>query len=343
MRHFKKSIGPTVVIFTFLAFVLTGCGGGGGGGTTSTGGGTTEASLTAANAPQAGGAAMQSANLVGGATALGELRPLGISSDISSKTHSKPPLPSILDRLIPIAKSRMHGSALRLEGSFPPTTENCTGGGTVTVSGTWTGPDNPTDPSQIVNFAGNITFNSCKEATGIMNGSISMRIEGPLDDFTKFTVSVSSFAYANTETNDNIAMTNLTMVITGLSLNGSELAGGTITIAGAVSGTVGGDPINVEYDGYQIVFDSDAGGETVSVSGRIRASCLGGWVTIATNIPLFTRAGAACPTTGEVVITSGGNHAKIVVASDSRITIYYNNTLVQTYSNCENVDGLCAG
>ncbi len=343
MRHFKKSFGPVVVISTFLALVLTGCGGGGGDGTASTGGGTTEASLTAANAPQAGGAAMQSANLVGGATALGELRPIGISSDISSKTYSKSPLPSILDKLIPIAKSRMNGSGLHLEGSFPPTTENCTGGGTVTVSGTWTGPDNPTDPSQIVNFAGNITFNSCKEATGIMNGSISMRIEGPLDNFTNFTLSVSSFAYANTETNDNIAMTNLTMVITGLSLNGNELAGGTITIAGTVSGTVGGDPIYVEYDSYQIVFNSNAGGETVSVSGRIRARCLGGWVTIATNIPLFTPAGANCPTTGEVVITSGGNNVKIVVASDSRITIYYNNTFVQTYSNCENVDGLCVG
>ncbi len=343
MRNFKKSIGPVFVISTFLAIVLTSCGGGGGDGTASTGGGTTEASLTAANAPQAGGAAMQSANLVGSATALGGLRPLGISSEIYFKTYLKPPLRSIIDRLIPIAKSRMQESGLHLEGSFPPTTQNCTGGGTVTVSGTWTGPDNPTDPSQVVNFAGNITFNSCTEATGIMNGSISLRIEGPLDNFTRFTLSVSSFAYANTETNDNIAMTNLAMVITGLGLNGNELTGGTITITGAITGTVGGDPINVEYESYQIVFNSNTDGETVSVSGRIKARCLGGWVTIATNIPLFIPGGGNCPTTGELVISSGGNNVKMVVASDSRITIYYNNTFVQTYSNCENVDGLCVG
>jgi hypothetical protein len=170
-----------------------------------------------------------------------------------------------------------------------------------------------------------------------------LTIEGPLDDFTKFTLSVTSFTYSNTETNDNIALTNLTMVITGISLIENELASGTITIAGAISGTVDGDPINVEYDSYQIVFRSNTGGETVSVSGRIRARCLGGWATIATNIPLFTPAGGDCPTAGELVITSGGNNVKIVIAPDSRINLYYNNTFIQTYSNCENVDGLCGG
>jgi hypothetical protein len=91
------------------------------------------------------------------------------------------------------------------------------------------------------------------------------------------------------------------------------------------------------------VFSSNGGGGTVSISGRIKASCLGGWVTITTNNPIFIPTNADCPTAGEVVITSGGNSVKVVIASDSKITIYYNNTLVQTYNNCEDVDGLCVG
>jgi hypothetical protein len=343
MKNLKISISSAIVIISTLTLALTSCGGGGGGSTAGDAGGTTEASLSVDNAPSAGAVALQSANLVGSATVLGELRTSGIYSEISSKTDSAPLLRSILDRLVPLAKSRPNRSGMYLEGSIPPTTENCTGGGTVTVSGAWSGPDNPTDPSQIVNFAGDINFNSCKESTTIMNGSMSVVIEGPLDNFTRLTVSIPIFTYANTATNDNITMTNLYMDITDFSLSGDAFAGATITISGAISGTVVGDPINVGYDGFVITFSSDGRGETVSMSGGVRAACLGGWVTIITAPPLFFPAGAVCPTTGEVTVTSSGNSVRIAVASDSQISVYYNNTLVQTYTNCENVAGLCVG
>jgi len=343
MKSLKRSIGSALIILSALGLVFTACGGGGGGSTAGDGGGTAEASLNVDNAPYAGSAAMQSANLVWSTAVLGEVRPPGIYSEISSNTYSKPPRRSILNILIPIAKSRPYKSGMHLEGSIPPTTENCTDGGTVTVGGTWSGPDNPTDPSQITNFAGNIIFNFCKESTAIMNGSMSMTIEGPLDNFTRLTLSIPIFTYANAATSDNIAMTNLYMDITGLRLSGDAFTGATITIGGAISGTVGGDSINVEYDSFRITFSSDGAGETVSISGRVRALCLGGWITIATASPLFTQAGAICPTAGEVVVTAGGNSVRMVIASDFRINIYYNNTLVQSYTNCENVEGLCVG
>jgi hypothetical protein len=52
---------------------------------------------------------------------------------------------------------------------------------------------------------------------------------------------------------------------------------------------------------------------------------------------------ADCPTAGEVIATSGDNSVKMVIASDFKITIYFNNTLVQTYNDCEGIYGLCEG
>lgn len=341
----KKSgiyIKSFLLIFICLGMLLlSGCGGGGGGG------GITEAPLTAANAPQAGGAAIQTVNLVGAASALGELQTSSISSKTSSKTSSetylKPPLRSILDKVISISKIQRHKSEVHTEGSMPPTTENCSGGGTITVSATWIGPDNPPDESLAVDFRANMTFNSCKEGNEILNGSMSMVFEGPLSAPTKLTVSTSKFTYADTAAKDSITMTNLNMVLTDFSFSGNELTGATIIMTGAVSGTVNGEPINVECDSYKTVFSSSGSGVTVSISGRIKASCLGGWVAVITNTPVFVPTGADCPTAGEIVVTSGGNSVKLVIASNSEITIYYNNTLVQTYNNCEDVDGLCVG
>jgi hypothetical protein len=133
MKDFKIYICSAIVIFSAFAFVLTGCGGGGGGGG---GGGPQEASLTTANAPQAGGAAIQVANLVGPTSALGELQTASISSKTYCETYSKPPLKSILDKVISISKTQRHKSEVHIAGSMPPTAENCSGGGTVTVSAT---------------------------------------------------------------------------------------------------------------------------------------------------------------------------------------------------------------
>lgn len=339
MKKAKKIL--ALILMAVLSFMLS-CGGGGGGegGPTETG-----TTLTTNNAPQATGAAIQSAHLIlvtGAAEAVGP-------ASASSKTYSKdqirkPPLRSILDKAISLSKAQRTKVKLHAQGSMPPTTETCSNGGTITMSGaTWTGPDNPTDPSQIVNFNANMTYNSCKEDTVTLNGTMSVAFEGSLSAPTKITISMPNFSYANTETNDNITITSLTMVVTNVTFSGEELIGGTLILTGAVSGSAGGDPISVECDNYTIVFSSGVTGETLSISGRLKPSCLGGWVTIATNTPIFVPAGADCPTAGEIVITSGGNSVKMIIASDSKITVYYNDAVVQTYNNCEDVDGLCVG
>lgn len=328
-----------LILICMLPMMLSCGGGGGGGGTTETG-----ATLTANNAPQATGAAIQSAHLIlvtGAAEAVGPAS--AFSKTYSKDQIRKPPLRSILDNAISLSKAQRTKVKLHAQGSMPPTTETCSNGGTITMSATWTGPDDPTDPSHIVNFNATMTFNSCKEDTVTLNGTMSVAFEGSLGAPTKITISIPNFSYANTETNDNITITSLTMVVTNVTFSGEELIGGTLILTGAVSGSAGGDPISVECDNYTIVFSSGVTGETFYISGRLKPSCLGGWVTIATNTPIFVPAGADCPTAGEIVITSGGNSVKVVIASDSKITIYFNGTLVQTYNDCEEVDGLCVG
>ncbi len=186
-------------------------------------------------------------------------------------------------------------------------------------------------------FQATVTFNSCREGTETMNGTATMAFSGTVDNPVSLTFSSSNLSYADTVTDDNISMTNFSMVITG-----DDLTGATITLTGVVSGTVSGDPINEELDSFQIVLSSDTTGETMSISGMVKASCLGEWVTITTNTPVFVSTGDDCPIDGEFTITSGGNSVKVVIESDSKITVLFNNSPVQTYNNCEEVDGLCA-
>jgi hypothetical protein len=153
---------------------------------------------------------------------------------------------------------------------------------------------------------------------------------------------VPEFTYADTYTGDDVTITNLTITITGFTMDPVDhLLSGTITISGVLSGMLGGSPIDVECDNFKIEFNSSSGGTTIDISGKIKASCLGDWITITTNKSIFIPIGDYCPTAGEIVVTSGGYNVKIMISSDYKITVYYNDTLIETYNNCQEVIGLC--
>ena len=138
-------------------------------------------------------------------------------------------------------------------------------------------------------------------------------------------------------------MSNITLTITNIAMSSGSLTGFTVSMSGSVSGTVSNNPINAEYDNTTISYSKSSSGTTLSLSGSMKEACLGGWVTMTTNKSLFIPTGGSCPTDGEIVITSGGNSVKASIASDSKITIYYNNAIVQTYSDCTEVKGACIG
>jgi hypothetical protein len=328
-KKFKSNNFELVILALSLALILTGCGGGGGGG------GQAQSILNSDNAPQVAGSVLQAAAAAGRTTELGETETLSVSS----VTLSKPLLRRILNRAMSISKTEISQAELLAQGSLPSTTENCAGGGTVTLSATWT--DNPQDPSNVINLQMTMTFNSCREGTETLNGAMTIAYSGSLLNPTTLTISASNLSLVDTATGDNITMTNYSMVFSDLVFSGDELTGGTITMTGTISGTVGNDPIYQEYDNFKNVFMEDATGASISISGRVRVSCLGDWITITTHTPIFMPAGASCPTEGDISVTSGGNSVQVVIESDLTVTVYYNDTLVQSYSDCEEVDGLC--
>ena len=145
-----------LMLIGLIPFIYSCGGGGGGGGTTQT---TTkqEASLTAQNSQKAGGAVVQTINF-GGSSATtsssGKPGDKGVSDVLSNS-----PLIDTIESVISILKGENSEKGLyTLEngnryGSSGPTTENCSYGGTLTISATWTGPD--TDP---VDLNANATF-----------------------------------------------------------------------------------------------------------------------------------------------------------------------------------------
>jgi len=285
----------------------------------------TDSIFTASNAPVVASAVIQTIGLVGLATDLGSLSPLGINMG-----NNKLSTPNQLY------------STLIYSGNFSLPPVVCEGGGTVTISASWSGPDIPTDPSQIVDLNINMNFSSCAEFGFTMNGRIELVFEGPLSEPTKITISTPELTYANSYTGDHVSINDLTITITDFTMDMmSQLLAGTITITGGISGVIGGNPIDVECDTFKMEFNFSSAGTTLSISGKIKASCLGDWITITTNTPISTPIDSYCPTAGEIIVTSGEYSVTIFIESDYKIKVYYNDNLIQTYNSCSEVMGLC--
>lgn len=326
------------VVMLFLSCFLTNCGGGDGA-STSRGGGP-DASLTASNAQQVGDVVAQAVKLVVPTASLGDSKAFGISS------MKRPPLLNIIEKVISASGKSI---AAKHISALTSINDNCENGGNITLN------INKADPiNHIINA--DINVNSCAIGTQILNGtmeveyvveSIDALINPTLDNlknFKKVTITTSGFTYANTDDNDNVTLANLTLVLKDFTYNGNILTGGSITLGGAVSGILDGETINVECDSFRLLFTSDPNiGLTVSVSGRIKASCLNGWIRMVTNSPVYLPVNAHCPTGGDIVVSSGGNNVKVIIASDSKITVYFNNDLVHTFNSCDDVKGSCRG
>jgi hypothetical protein len=286
----------------------------------------TDSIITSSNAPVVASAVIQTIGLLGLATDLGSLSPLGIN--LGNNKVSSP--------------NQLYSALVYNSGNFSLPPVACEGGGTVTISASWSGPDIPTDPSQIIDLNIDMNFNSCTEFGITMNGKMEIVFEGPLSEPTKITISTPELTYANSYTGDHVTINDLTITITDFTMDMmSQLLGGAITITGGISGVIGANPIDVECDNLKMEFNFSSAGTTLSISGKIKASCLGDWITITTNTPIFTPIDSYCPTGGEIVVTSGEYSVTIIIESDYKITVYYNGTLLQTYSSCLEVMGLC--
>ena len=327
----------TAILALSLAALFNGCGGGSSGSTSREGG--PDATLTSASASLVGDTVTQAVKLVAPAAALGNLKTSSISPE------EKPPLVSILDTVLSACRNSLQGKHI---SALYTSKENCTNGGTITINIT------SVDLLKKLIHA-DIDVSSCTVGTQTLHGTMGVDyIVGSIDvltnptlenlkNFEEVTLTTSGFTYVTTANNDNLTFTDLTMVLRDFTYNGNSLTGGLITLGGLATGTIDGEAINIECDSFGLSFSTNTAGVTVSVSGRIKASCLGGWVTIATNQPVFTPANAHCPTAGQVLVSSGGNSVSVAIGADSGIILSFNGNPVQTYNNCNEVKGFCKG
>ena len=298
--------------------------------------------LSVQNASMAGAAAIQSTHLISTSNLLlGEIDAMSNAS----KSLRVAPMTRLMNFALNVAKTqslqwRNPEPSVRTQGSAQELGW-CSDGGTVSMKASWIGPDEPEDLSEIVNLNATLTFNSCREDSVLFKGTIKLSVQGSLLNPSSLALSSSSFSYWDTEFGDSVTLKNLKIVVSDVVLTAEKIVRGTITVDGSVYGFVDSDPINEAFDDFRLVYRSVSGGGTVSISGRIKPSCIGAWISVSTNAPLYFSDYGYCPTAGDIAISSTSDTVRMVVSSDYQITIYLNDLPVQSFHDCEDIDGLC--
>jgi hypothetical protein len=305
-----------------LAVVAVSCSGGGG-----DGGGMTPATLTSSNAGASVSAVSQAIGLLDPTISSGNLVvPVSVSTE--------KPLNVLIDRMTALSRTLTAGPTIQAtyhEGPVP-----CSGGGTMTMDVSWTGPDQPIDIHDIVDLHMTVTASNCVEYPNTINGTLSMTFIGPLDMPTGFKFSAPNSHFTDSTYPFDMTMSGFSVAIANLTADG-----GTATLNGAVTGTVDTEAINEEFKNFRIVY-SEAGGQNgYSLSGSMKASCLGGWVTVSTPVTISGPVDT-CPTAGRIDITSGDDTVNVVINPDSSIDVSFNTALVDTYADCNSLTGVCA-
>lgn len=313
----------TALTVLAAAALVTSCGGSGGGGGTAR----TPAALTAASSGAAASAAAQSLSLLDPAMSSGGL--------VAASASPKAPMNAVIDRMMAFSRTLPAGPSA--QGNISQGPLDCSGGGTITLNTSWTGPDQPPSIQDMVDLQMTITADNCVEYPNTMNGTLSIAFSGTIDAPAGFTFSAPGSRFADSTYPFDITMSGFSMAVTDLAADG-----GTATFNGTVSGTVDMEGIDQRFQDFRIV-QSEAGGiSSYDLSGGMWASCLGGWATVSTPTPVSGPSAGACPTAGQIDITSGDDAVSAVINSDSSIDVHFNDAPVHTYIDCNALTGVCA-
>jgi hypothetical protein len=322
MRENRSGILLLAFLLVGFALALSNCGSGGGT--------VTLAELTADNATQVAGSMDQVMSLIGPASSLGGME--------VAATSQRPPLIRIIDTMKAVSGRHLPDSRLSAQAGMTEDIPCDSGSGT--VSADWDGSDIITDPFEVLNLKVTMHFEDCTMEDETLDGSATMKYTGTLGDPERITVSTSSLNFKKTglpEGDTDITMTDFSMDVTG------DATGGTMDITGKITGTAEGTPVDAEFDGLVLAMEVVSGGEELSITGRVRSSCIGGWLAFSTPTPVFVATGEDCPSAGEVAVNSGDNTVSIVVGpGTAEIKIYYNGAEVASYPDCEGVEGICS-
>ncbi|MGB5539864.1 MAG: hypothetical protein WBO37_07240 [Gammaproteobacteria bacterium] len=301
----------TVISSVYLgltAMLLVACGGGGGGG----GAGialppATGVSITMTNAEAVGAVVVNSVDIVEGAAG-GAGMLTGVSTNtVGSDFNYHDFFVEQLRRLSSLADQANAGS---LPGVvIPQTTELCTNGGSLTVSG------NVADPITLsVGDTITIQFNSCNEAGIISNGTLAMTISSVTPNFAFF----PPYALGIDVTLTSFSVNDGGVVATG---NGDISMQMDVTLAGdtnlllsgnSLTATAGGEVEVLSNYSYDLRSNINSGDYSGDFSGTITSSTIGGAVSFVTLVA-FTGNDflvPSDPTAGELLITNSLDNSK---------------------------------
>ncbi|MBW2337347.1 MAG: hypothetical protein JRF47_11435 [Deltaproteobacteria bacterium] len=229
--------------------------------------------------------APQIASAIGNITTGIEAATLPITLDIASGAYSPKTLLKHADDLI-FNKEKTEGdklfgaySSLHPAGSSSEQS-NCTGGGSVTTTLTWDGPDDPADCSQVQNATMELTFVNCQEGSNTMNGIMAIDFQGDLCAITpsELRMYFNNLRYQNQVDNSDITL-NLTMDFTGIQYDENEyMTGMSISLDGSINGTFEETPVEMDYNNWMMAFSSvkyDGSNEMVEATLTINGSFSG--------------------------------------------------------------------
>ena len=219
----------------------------------------------------------------------------------------------------------------RIEGS-----SGCSGGGSLSISMSWDGPDAPEYAYEIVDLQLSADFNNCKEDTLTMDGSMDINFTGPLDAFTDVGLYLD-LSYEDPSEDIDITMNDFSMAMSG-NLDSENV---NYMVDGSITGYFNNESIDIGYDEYFVALSTVEDDVYMTMSGGINPPCINAWLTVTTNSPIVIHSYDDCPTAGDVSISSGGNTAGAVFQSNYQIDIYYNGALVDTLNSCDDFDGMC--
>ncbi|HEX5049284.1 MAG TPA: hypothetical protein VFX89_19385 [Gammaproteobacteria bacterium] len=264
------------------------------------------APITSANAPAIAGAVL-SASFDG--SSLGSFAGFGAggASPLAGTATAPQSKAAQIQRAHVLAVVKQ-SAARTAQATFDPEMSQCTGGGTVTVSGNLANPLT-LSPNDTILFV----FASCAEDGATVSGRFAMRVTSFSGDLLNgaFTLGVSVDLTSFAVTADGETATANGTIAIAVS---SSFAGTVSTTVTSSSFTIADGTTTVTLSDYSAArtLDTVAGSFTLDAGGTVTSSAFSGSVTFDTTL-LLTGTGDSFASAGELVIT-GANKGTIKVA-----------------------------
>jgi hypothetical protein len=208
---------------------------------------------------------------------------------------------------------------------------NCDDSGTYGISGTWSGPDEPSDICNVSNLTATMTFSNCQEYGETSNGTITIHISGNLCAPTAISLSFNGLSYSDNYSAMQVEADHFDLAMTALQYSSGDLAHVQVTL----NGDIALNSYSMEFAKFSEDISYSGSAQTISVSGSLTGDCLDGWVTFTTLSPVQTNGYSECPVGGGMQI-SGDSDMMVTFNSDGSVNIGD-----QTYTSCNDLPDTC--